>query len=238
MRIAKRLVQGVALPLALGIIVTPALAAGVLQCVPYARELSGVRIHGDAWTWWDQARGRYARGTEPKPGAVIALANTDVMPLGHVAVVSKILDDRRILVRHANWSGPGLIERDVLAVDSSADNDWSQIRIWWGQGQQMGARNNPVNGFIYPKKVSDKAVAEPGEPGKPALREIVQAAPKRFARPTSAMAEAMPVKAARPRLTIDPSLFRMARESQLSTGKTERTLAMIVRDVKREARLP
>ena len=31
-----------------------------LQCVPYARQVSGIRIYGDAHTWWDQAEGRYA----------------------------------------------------------------------------------------------------------------------------------------------------------------------------------
>jgi hypothetical protein len=29
-----------------------------LQCVPYARQVSGIQIYGDAWTWWDQAAGR------------------------------------------------------------------------------------------------------------------------------------------------------------------------------------
>jgi hypothetical protein len=35
---------------------------GPLQCVPYARLVSGVAIRGDAWTWWDQAAARYSRG--------------------------------------------------------------------------------------------------------------------------------------------------------------------------------
>ncbi len=30
-----------------------------LQCVPYAREHSGVKIYGDAYTWWDKAAGKY-----------------------------------------------------------------------------------------------------------------------------------------------------------------------------------
>lgn len=32
-----------------------------LQCVPFARQLSGIRIFGDARTWWNQAQGRYLR---------------------------------------------------------------------------------------------------------------------------------------------------------------------------------
>nr|WP_234151359.1 CHAP domain-containing protein [Sphingobium sufflavum] len=232
------MIRGVAVPLlAMGIIISPSLAADVLQCVPYARELSGIRIHGDAWTWWNQAEGLYRRGNEPKPGAVIALANTDAMPLGHVAVVSRVVDDRRILLRHANWSGPGLIERDVLAIDASAENDWSQVRIWWGQGQQMGARLNPVNGFIYPRTVNQRAVyaatqaeRDEGEDDAPTghfAKPVVVAQRDTLPRPSGD----------RPRLTIDPALFRMARDSSVTTGRPNRTLAMIVREVKREARL-
>lgn len=212
MRIARRLLHVMSLPLA-ATFMTPALAAtDVLQCVPYARGVSGILIRGDAWTWWEQAKGRYARGAAPKPGAVIALANTDVMPLGHVAVVSRIVDDRRILLRHANWSAPGLIETDVMAVDSSPANDWSQVRIWWGQGQQMGARSNPVNGFIYPETVNRQAL----------FADAARTAPPA------------------PRLTIDPALFRAMRDVQVTsrTPAAGRSLAMIVRDVRREARLP
>ena len=51
--------------------VSPAIGARAeltpyLQCVPYARQVSGVQIYGDARTWWDQAQGRYATGTVPK----------------------------------------------------------------------------------------------------------------------------------------------------------------------------
>src|SRR6478672_2506999 len=38
------------------------------QCVPYARDYSGIQIFGDAWTWWTQANGRYARGQLPIRG--------------------------------------------------------------------------------------------------------------------------------------------------------------------------
>jgi len=159
-----------------------------------------------------------------------ALANTDVMPLGHVAVVSRIVDDRHILLRHANWSGPGLIENDVMAIDSSPQNDWSQVRIWWGQGQQIGARDNPVNGFIYPEKAMPQALLDRSTPERDEAASIrpaifIKAAPK----------AAMP-----PRLPIDPSLFRKTRDSYVSSGGPApvRSLAMIMRDVRREARLP
>ena len=48
-------------------------APGVLQCVPYARNVTGIRIYGDAHTWWGQAAGKYPRGHEPRVGAVMAI---------------------------------------------------------------------------------------------------------------------------------------------------------------------
>ncbi|RZJ82850.1 MAG: CHAP domain-containing protein, partial [Massilia sp.] len=86
----------IALPLALATAVfaaTPVKAGSSLldyvgECVPFARAASGIQIWGDAWTWWDQAKGRYARGNTPRVGAVFAFAKSNKLPLGHVAVVS------------------------------------------------------------------------------------------------------------------------------------------------------
>jgi hypothetical protein len=205
----------------------PAMAAEPLQCVPYARALSGVEIFGDAWTWWDQAKGHYRRGHEPRAGAVIALANTEVMPLGHVAVVSRVIDDRRILLRHANWSGPGVIEEDVLAVDTSEDNDWSQVRIWWGQTQEMGARDNPVNGFIYPGRVSPQAVLTDSDASTEERRLLIDLAD-----------DAKPRKAAlaTPRLALDIAPLRHHSDATVSGGH-DRTLADIIAEVKTQAHL-
>lgn len=135
-----------------GLTAAPVLGATVLQCVPYARIVSGVEIYGDALTWWDQAQDHYKRGHKPKKGAVLAFRPVGPMTLGHVAVVSKVLDDRRVLIRHANWSVPGAIEEDVLALDVSEEGDWSAVRIWHSPTSQMGARTNPTYGFIYPAR--------------------------------------------------------------------------------------
>ena len=75
-----------------------------LECVPYARSFSGIQIFGDAWTWWDKADGLYQRGNRPQKGAVLAFAPYGNMRLGHVAAVSKVIDSRTVLIRHANWS--------------------------------------------------------------------------------------------------------------------------------------
>jgi surface antigen len=125
-----------------------------LQCVPYAREVSGIQIYGDAWTWWDQAAGRYGRGHTPRVGAVMAFQPYGNMTLGHVAAVSRVIDSRTVLLRHANWSPidgrRGHIEDNVEAVDVSPDNDWSQVRVWYAPIQNLGGTAWPVAGFIYP----------------------------------------------------------------------------------------
>lgn len=125
-----------------------------LQCVPYAREVSGIQIYGDAHTWWGQADGRYERGRSPKVGAVMYFPRTSRMRFGHVAAVSRLLDSRRVLLDHANWSPidgrRGQIERDVLAVDVSDNNDWSQVRVWYAPLGDLGTTPWQVAGFIYP----------------------------------------------------------------------------------------
>ena len=140
--------------LALGLTALPATATAYLQCVPFARAESGVDIRGNALTWWDQAAGRYDRGRAPREGAVMAFAPTRSMPIGHVAVVSRIISDREILISHSNWSPingrRGQIERNVRAIDVSPSGDWSQVRVWYAPIRDLGTRVNPIRGFIYP----------------------------------------------------------------------------------------
>jgi CHAP domain len=126
-----------------------------LQCVPYARALSGVEIRGDAHTWWGQADGKYDRGNAPKVGAVLAFPPHGKMRLGHVAAVRRVVDDRTIIISHANWSTiggvRGHIEEDVRAVDVSDAGDWSRVRVWYTPNAALGSTQWPVHGFIYPK---------------------------------------------------------------------------------------
>ncbi|MGB5484171.1 CHAP domain-containing protein [Parasphingorhabdus sp.] len=132
-----------------------------LQCVPFARQLSGIQIYGDAHSWWGQADGVYERGALPVEGAVLSLPSHGAMQLGHVAVVRKIIDDRNILISHANWSPingqRGQIERRVAAKDVSAANDWSLVRIWYAPIDNLGTTAFPVNGFIYPTRQTKQA---------------------------------------------------------------------------------
>lgn len=133
--------------------ITPINPAYALQCVPFARDLSGIEIRGNAHTWWAQASGKYAKGNAPKVGAVLSFKSTRAMPLGHVAVVSKIINDREILISHSNWSPingrRGQIERNVKVVDVSANGDWTSVKVWYAPIKALGLRANPTNGFIY-----------------------------------------------------------------------------------------
>jgi hypothetical protein len=135
-------------------------ASAALQCVPYARAQSGIDIRGNALTWWGQAEGRYNRGPQPRVGAVLAFRPTRAMPIGHVAVVAEVVDSRHIYLNHANWSGPGRIERRALAVDVSENGDWSAVRVWYASQGSLGVRANPTFGFIY-NEAPDAAPAAP-----------------------------------------------------------------------------
>ncbi|MGE4410058.1 MAG: CHAP domain-containing protein [Sphingobium sp.] len=136
--------------LALCALTSSPVVAGSLQCVPFARQVSGIDLYGNAATWWNQAEGRYDRGNEPRIGAVLTFSASRAMPVGHVAMVSKVVNDREILLTHANWSYRGGIERNVRAIDVSPDNDWTDIRVWYGPIGKVGTRSNPAFGFIYP----------------------------------------------------------------------------------------
>ena len=136
----------------------PARAASLLdyvgQCVPFARQASGIQIYGDAWTWWDKAAGRYERGDQPQVGAVMAFARQARLPLGHVAVVSRIVEPRTLMLTHANWSRlngeRGHAEQDVTVHDVSPDNYWSQVKGWYLDTNGLGGTIYQAHGFIYP----------------------------------------------------------------------------------------
>jgi len=137
--------------LALATIVgVPTAAQARLQCVTYARQISAVQLSGNARDWWGNAQGVYTRGNAPRKGAVLAFRGTHAMPMGHVAVVSKVIDDRHVLISHANWSHPGAVEKGVMAVDVSETGDWSQVRVWYAPTGSLGLRPSPAFGFIYP----------------------------------------------------------------------------------------
>lgn len=121
-----------------------------LQCVPYARKLSKIALRGNAWTWWQKAKGRYERGSVPQPGAVLVFSKSRRLRLGHLAVVAEVINSREIIVHQANWLNQGQIHRYTPVRDVSENNDWSEVRVWYTPGRVYGSRNYAAYGFIYP----------------------------------------------------------------------------------------
>jgi hypothetical protein len=119
-----------------------------IYCVEFARIRSGIAIFGDAKTWWDHAKGQYARSADPLPGAVMVFAATRKMTLGHVAVVKRIVSSREVIVDHANWRRDGNIYLNAPVIDVSANNDWSKVRVFDARGGQMGSNVYPIKGFV------------------------------------------------------------------------------------------
>jgi surface antigen len=124
---------------------------GGISCVPFARNDTGIAVSGNAWQWWENAAGVYARGAVPEPGSVLTFRSNGRMRLGHVAVVSRIINPREVEIEHANWRGPGQrggVARNIPVVDVSPSNDWTAVRVGLGQTGQFGSVY-PTYGFIY-----------------------------------------------------------------------------------------
>lgn len=150
-----------------------------LSCVPYARSTSGILVAGNAWQWWDHAAGTYQRGSVPEPGSVLAFRSNVHMRLGHVAVVTRVINDREIQVDHANWAGRG-VTRGVPVVDVSENNDWTAVRVGLGRADSFGSVY-PTYGFIYDRPDNGTMLAAITSPApQPALNPA-----PRDLRPTS-----------------------------------------------------
>jgi len=154
-----------------------------ISCVPYARMASGIVVSGNAWQWWDNAAGLYARGSRPEPGGVLSFRANRAMPMGHVAVVSHVIGAREILINHANWpsgGGRGGVSQNVSVVDVSEANDWSAVRVELGHAGEFGSIY-PTHGFIYDHP--DNGVIEASR--HPATPMVALNAPHRDLRPAS-----------------------------------------------------
>jgi surface antigen len=124
---------------------------GGISCVPFARNDSGISVAGNAWQWWDNAAGVYARGSVPEAGSVLTFRSNGRMHMGHVAVVSRIINPREIEVDQANWWGPGAyggVSRNMPVVDVSEANDGTAVRVGLGESGKFGSVY-PTYGFIY-----------------------------------------------------------------------------------------
>lgn len=154
-----------------------AYAGGGLQCVPFARNASGIELSGNAWTWWEEAAGTYERGSTPEPGSILAFRSNGSMRLGHVAVVSRVVNAREIEIDHANWGGyRGSVARGMPVVDVSPNNDWTAVRVGLANGEEFGSIY-PTHGFIYGRPDRGTMVAARGAPApqpelNPAPRDL------------------------------------------------------------------
>ncbi len=121
-----------------------------VECAPFARALTGVSLQGDAADWWPQAGGRYARTSTPEVGSLLVFRRSGRLPSGHVAVVSRVLSRREILVTQANWVHH-LVTADQPVRDVSHRGDWSLVRVWWPPSDAIGQTDYATFGFIRPE---------------------------------------------------------------------------------------
>jgi surface antigen len=137
-----------------------------ISCVPYARQVSGIQVAGNAWQWWDNAAGEYARGNQPEAGSVLNFRANSRMPLGHVAVVSHVVNAREIVVDQANWGSRGMrggVSHNVAVVDVSEANNWSAVRVALGRDGEFGSVY-PTYGFIYNRADNGMVMANINRP--------------------------------------------------------------------------
>jgi surface antigen len=135
------------------------------NCVAYARDVSGISLDGDAGSWWSQAEGRYERSQTPAVGAVLVFRPSGHMRVGHVAVVSRVVKPREILVDQANWVR-GRVVKGMSVVDASPNNDWTVVKVVELHSGTHG-RPNQTYGFVYPRPPrpsgSDTLIAAGGD---------------------------------------------------------------------------
>ena len=84
-------------------------------------------------------------GTRPASARSSPSPSSRGLPLGHVAVVSRIVEKRVLMLTHANWSRQngerGHAEQDVTLFDVSPDNDWSEVKVWYRDATGSAARS-------------------------------------------------------------------------------------------------
>ena len=134
----------------------PSLRVPGISCAPFARELSGIALYGDADSWWRSAGGQYTRSDRPVLGSVLVLRRSSRLRSGHVMVVTRLVEPRQVQVTQANWVA-GSVDEDQLVVDVSAANDWSEVRVWYPPVGQLGNTSYPAHGFIHPRRAATYA---------------------------------------------------------------------------------
>lgn len=176
-----------------------------ISCVPYARQVSGISVVGNAWQWWENASGLYARGDAPEAGSVLNFKPNGRMHLGHVAVVTRVVNAREVIVDHANWptgAGPGTISHDVAVVDVSEANNWSAVRVELGRQGKFGSVY-PTYGFIYNRPDTGMVMASINRPApQPSINPVPSDLRPVAERPWRTMEEVAEAPARSPRIPL------------------------------------
>lgn len=160
------------------------------NCVAYAREVTGVHLDGNAAQWWPHAEGRYDRGHQPAVGAILVFKAYGRMRVGHVAVVSRLVGPREILIDHANWVR-GRVTKAMSVVDASPNNDWTVVKVLEPRSGTHG-RDNPTYGFIYTGTVPsgfDQVITD-ADLGSPKRHHIARSEERRAHRAVARLAKA------------------------------------------------
>lgn len=188
-----------------------------ISCVPYARQVSGIAVVGNAWQWWEKAAGEYARGHRPEPGSVLNFRSNGRMPLGHVAVVNRIINPREIIIDQANWPIPGMrggVSHNVAVVDVSEANNWSAVRVELGHNGKFGSVY-PTYGFIYNRPdpgIVTAAVTRPAP--QPVINPVPSDLRPAAEQPWQTFEEVAETPASKPKrieLKVSPSAARVDR---------------------------
>ncbi len=95
------------------------ISAAQVFCVEYARLRSGLAVFGDAKYWWARAKDLYTRMSHPVDEAVMVFSGSKRLKRGHVAVVTKVVSPREIIVDQANWMNKGEIGLATPVLDVS-----------------------------------------------------------------------------------------------------------------------
>jgi hypothetical protein len=174
-----------------------------ISCVPFARQVSGIEVAGNAWQWWNNAQGLYARGNLPEAGSVLDFRANGRMRLGHVAVVTRVINPREVIIDHANWpsgGARGAVSRNVAVVDVSEANNWSAVRVELDRDGKFGSVY-PTYGFIYKRPDPGVMIAGVAPPAPQAVINPVPAdlrpAAERPWRTTEEVAESPAVQRSR-----------------------------------------
>ena len=100
-----------------------------VECAPYARQVTGIRLYGDAADWWDAAEGHYARGAAPVAGR---RCWSSAAPAGCLRATSRSCARSRLAAR--DQSRPGELGPSPRHAGRTGDRRLRRQRLEHGAG--------------------------------------------------------------------------------------------------------